>query len=121
VSGRFPLITDENITGPLVQGLRARGWDVVRTIEVFGQQSVDEPILIWAVEHGRALVTTDTDCLAIAHRWLREMRSFQMIFWPQQPYQHFRVGSFLKAFEDLALKQDPFAACVVHLHIDALS
>jgi hypothetical protein len=55
VSGRFPLITDENITGPLVQGLRARGWDVVRTIEVFGQRSVDEPILIWAVEHGRAV------------------------------------------------------------------
>lgn len=49
------------------------------------------------------------------------MRSLQMIFWPQQPYQHFRVGSFLKAFEDLALKEEPLAACVVHLHIDALS
>jgi hypothetical protein len=121
VPGRFPLITDENITGPLVQGLRERGWDIVRTIDVFGEHSADEPLLIWAVEHGRALVTTDADCLAIAHRWLREMRSFQMIFWPQQAYQHVRVGSFLKAFEDLALKDDFFAACVVHLHIDALS
>ena len=28
--GRFPLITDENISGPLVQGLRSSSWDVVR-------------------------------------------------------------------------------------------
>jgi hypothetical protein len=49
------------------------------------------------------------------------MRSFRMIFWPSQAYQHFRVGSFIKAFEDLARKEDPFAACVVHLGIDDLT
>lgn len=77
--GRFPLLTDENITGPLIQGLRDKGWDVVRTIDVFGERSVDEPLMIWSVEHGRVLVTTDTDCLAIAHRWLQELRSFRKI------------------------------------------
>jgi hypothetical protein len=117
VPGRFPLITDENITGPLIQGLRDKGWDVVRTIDVFGERSVDQPLMIWSVEHGRVLVTTDTDCLAIAHRWLQELRSFRMIFWPQQSYQRVRVGPFLQAFEDLAQREDPFAACVVHLHI----
>ncbi|PYQ42832.1 MAG: hypothetical protein DMF77_11640 [Acidobacteria bacterium] len=60
---------------------------------MIGEHSVDESLLIRAVEHGRVLVTTDTDFLAIAHRWLREMRSFQMIFWPQQAYQNVRVGS----------------------------
>src|SRR5262249_3015732 len=105
------------IAGPLIQGLRDKGWDVVRTIDVFGERSVDEPILIWAVEQGRALVTTDTDCLEIGHRWLQELRSFRMIFWPQQPYQHVRVGTFLQAFAELAQREDPFAACVVHLQI----
>ena len=119
--GRFPLITDENVTGPLVAGLRDKGWDVVRAIDVFGERSVDEALLIWAVDHGRVLVTTDADCLAIAHRWLREMRSFQMIFWPQQAQQHARVGSFLKAFAELAEKEDHFAAFVVHLRVDPAS
>jgi hypothetical protein len=117
VPGRFPLITDENIAGPLVQGLRSSGWDVVRTVDVVGEHSADEPLMIWSVEHARVLVTSDTDCLAIAHRWLHEMRSFRMIFWPQETYQHVRVGSFLRAFEDLARREDPFAACVVHLEI----
>ena len=42
--GRFPIHTDENVQGPVIEGLRARGWDVVLTIDAFGQRSVDEPV-----------------------------------------------------------------------------
>ena len=35
MSGRFPLLTDENVPGPLVEGLRSRGWDVALTVELF--------------------------------------------------------------------------------------
>lgn len=35
--GRFPLFTDENIDGPLIQALRQQGWDLVRAIEVYAQ------------------------------------------------------------------------------------
>jgi hypothetical protein len=42
VPGRFRLLSDENIPGPLIEALKQRGWDVVRTIDVFGQRSVDD-------------------------------------------------------------------------------
>jgi hypothetical protein len=53
VSGRFPLLTDENVPGPIVEGLRSRGWDVTLTVELFGQQSVDENLFEYAVQQGR--------------------------------------------------------------------
>jgi hypothetical protein len=44
VPGRFRLLTDENIPGPLIDALRRGGWDVVRVIDVFGERSVDESV-----------------------------------------------------------------------------
>lgn len=116
--GRFPLLTDENIPGPLVEGLRSRGWDVVLTIEVFGQQSVDDTIFEHAVRDGRVLVSTDTDCLITASDWLDEGRAFRLIYWHQGQHQHVRVGRFLEAFEALAAKPDAFAGCVEYLQVE---
>ena len=33
MAGRFPLLTDENVQGPLIDGLKARNWDVVLTVD----------------------------------------------------------------------------------------
>ena len=78
--GRFPLVTDENIPGPLIEGLKVRGWDVALIIDVFGQRSVDERVFTHAAEQGRVLLTTDIDCLVIASRWLDEGRPFRLIY-----------------------------------------
>jgi hypothetical protein len=118
VLGRYPLLTDENVPGPVIEGLRSRGWDVVLTVDVFGQQSVDETLFEYAVQEGRVLVSTDTDCLATASDWLDEGRTFRLIYWHQGRHQHVRVGSFLAAFEALAAKQDAFAGCVEYLQIE---
>src|SRR5262249_14169612 len=118
VSGRFPLLTDENISGPVIEGLRARGWDVVRTIDVFGERSVDEVIFAYAVEKGRVLASSDTDCLAIGQRWLEQGRAFRMVYWHQGRHQGVRVSAFLDAFDALAAEPNAFAACIEYLKID---
>jgi hypothetical protein len=32
----FPLFTDENVDGPIIEGLRLRGWDVQHATEELG-------------------------------------------------------------------------------------
>ncbi len=113
--GRFPLLTDENIPGPLIEGLIRAGWDVVRVIEVFGQHSIDARLFEHAVGQGRVLVSTDTDCLVIASHWLTELRPFRLVYWHQGSHQHTAVARFLEAFEDLAENPDAFAACIEYL------
>jgi hypothetical protein len=113
----FRLRTDDCVHGPLVDGLTRREWDLLRVVDVFGQESIDEPIMAWAVEHDRVIVSTDTDCLAIGRRWLDQGRPFRLIFWPQLPYQRVAVGPFLAAFDALAAKENAFAACIEYLDI----
>lgn len=38
MAGRFPLYTDADVNGPVVQALVDRGWDVVRAIDALAQQ-----------------------------------------------------------------------------------
>lgn len=112
---RFPLLTDENIDGPVVEGLRQRGWDLASVHEVFGQRSVDETIFAHAAEQGRVLVSTDKDCLRIARRWAEAIRPFRMVYWDQFEHQRVHVPHFLAAFEALAERPDAFAAWLEYL------
>jgi isoquinoline 1-oxidoreductase subunit beta len=66
VAGHFPLLTDENVPGPLIEGLKARGWNVLRVVDVFGERSVDPEVFAHAAERGLVLASTDRDCLVIA-------------------------------------------------------
>ena len=115
---RFPLLTDENVQGPLIHGLRTGGWDVLRTVDVFGERSVDDEIFSYSVEKRRALVSTDHDCLMIGSRWLKEDRSFRLIYWHQGRHQRVRVSAFLDAFDTLAAKENSFEACIEYLKIE---
>lgn len=51
--GRFALFTDENVDGPLIKALSARGWDVVRAVDVFGERTDDDVLFSYAAEHRR--------------------------------------------------------------------
>jgi predicted nuclease of predicted toxin-antitoxin system len=116
VPGRFPLLTDENVPGPVVDALRSAGWDVLQAREVFGEQTNDEFLIEQAARQGRVLVSTDQDHLEIAHRWLRAAKPFRMVWWRQGPYQHVRPGVFVEAFEALAAQpDDPFRYPICHL------
>jgi predicted nuclease of predicted toxin-antitoxin system len=119
VAGGFRILTDENIAGPVAAGLAARGWDVVRAIDVFGERSDDDAVFEWAVRNDRVLVTTDADLLATAQRWLAAGRLFRIVYWHPGRHQRVRTGAFVDSFEALARKKDAFAAGIEYLRLRA--
>ena len=104
----FPLFTDNHVRQQIVVGLRSRGWDVLRAIDVFVEGTDDEVLFAYAAEHGRVFVSSDELAQQIPKRWLREGRSFRgMVCWPQKHHQRMTDGGFIAALEDLA--GDPLA------------
>jgi hypothetical protein len=77
VAGRFPLFTDENVDGPIIRGLRQRGWDVQHATEEFGEKTKDIPLLEYATSLERVMVSTDKHLLHLAKQWIKEGRSFR--------------------------------------------
>ena len=77
----LPLLTDNHVRQPIIKALRARGWDVVRAVDILGEENDDEELLAWAAANGRVFVTSDDGIHAAAHKWLREGRAFRMIYW----------------------------------------
>jgi hypothetical protein len=53
VAGTLPLLTDNHIRKPIVKGLRERGWDIVRTVEVFRENEDDDVLFAWAAKENR--------------------------------------------------------------------
>jgi len=41
LAGRFPLYTDNDVHGDLVKAFRRAGWDVVRGVDTFPENTLD--------------------------------------------------------------------------------
>ncbi len=108
MSGRFPLFTDENISGHLIKALVSHGWDVQRAVDVFGERTDDERLFAHAAERGRAFVTCDRPAEALAIRWLQEGRVFRGMI--RCPSEGMAVGELVAAFEDLTETENPFGS-----------
>lgn len=117
MAGRFPLYTDADIDGPVVEALRRAGWDVLRAIEAYPQKTPDQIHFEHAAKQGRVFVTNDRRIeKEIARPWFEAGRPFRMICWPRSHYDRMSPGNFVKAFEELAEKDDPFPPyAVIHL------
>ena len=110
MAGRFPLYTDADIQGPVIEALKKAGWDVVRAIEAFPAKTKDPVHFQRAVELGRVLVTNDDGQRQRARAWYEEGRAFPgVIWWPQVDYEGRTPGDFLRAFEALAQQEGPFS------------
>lgn len=121
MAGKFPLYTDADIRGSLVKGLRRRGWDVVRAVEMFPEGTEDEVHFARAAELGRVFVMNDRPLKRIVNRWLQEGRRFTgVVTWLQVHNRRMSDGDLLRKFEDLAAKDVPFdpAYPVVHFKPD---
>lgn len=105
----FPLFADNQIRQPIVDALRQAGWDVVRAVDLFGERNNDEVIFRHAAGQGRVFLTNDKGIHAIAHRWLREGRSFRMVYWWAEHRRRMSDGDVGEAIERLAAKADAFA------------
>jgi predicted nuclease of predicted toxin-antitoxin system len=117
VAGRFPLYTDENIDGPIIRGLRLRGWDVLHAAEELGERTKDPPLFEHVASVGRVLVSTDKDMLPMATTWLAEGRPFRLIWWDQKETQRILVSVVLDAFEAIAAKDYAFASSIEYLQL----
>lgn len=96
----FAVYADENVYGPVLVGLRRRGWDVLRAVDVRPGERDDEAHLIEAATRGRVLVTNDADLLGIARRWMTQGRSFPgLVYWSQDKYGTSNVGDVIEKLE----------------------
>jgi hypothetical protein len=73
------LLTDEDVHGDIIDGLRRRqsGVDLVRVQDVGPSHTPDAAILEWAAQQGRVVVSVDKKTLAIA-AWDRVARGLPM-------------------------------------------
>ena len=98
----------------MIKALIARGWDVVRAVDVFGERTDDDVLFAYAAEQGRVLVTEDRPAEAVAIRWLREGRAFRGMI--RCTSSKASVGELVAAFETLAEAEAPFGGYpIVHL------
>jgi len=112
VAGRFPLYTDADIHGPLIDALVRAGWDVARAVERYPEAERDETHFQCAARENRVLVSNDPDQLVIALDWIASRRPFRgLIRWEKtREGRRMPVGRFVDAFEELAGRPgDPFA------------
>lgn len=81
---RFPLYTDADIHGPVVEALKQAGWDVLRAIDALPEGTKDPIHFERAAQENRVLLTNDRRMEPIAHAWLAEGRAFRgLICWPR--------------------------------------
>ena len=113
----YPLLTDENVDGPVIEGLRNRGWDVMHAREEFGERTTDTPLLEYAVKTGRVMASADQDLLITGTEWARENRPFRLIWWAQDRAQRLPVYVILDAFDELASRPNPFASPIAFLKL----
>jgi hypothetical protein len=105
----FPLFTDNHVRQQVIKALRARGWDLVRAVDVFGERNDDADLLAWAAHEGRVFLTSDDAIHVIAHDWLRGGRSFRMVYQWAEHRRWMSDGDLVRALERLAARPDAFA------------
>ena len=105
----LPLLVDNHVRGQTIKALRSRGWDIVRAVDVFGEGNDDEQLLEYAAREGRVFVTSDDGIHAHAHQWLREGRSFRMVYMWAEHRRRMSDGEVTDALERLAADLNAFA------------
>jgi hypothetical protein len=100
---------DEHVVFGLVQALRLRGMDIVRAQDRGREQADDADLLGEALADGRAMLTNDTDFLALAaERATRQERFAPIFFWPQQRRS---IGQLVQSIIREASRHDYNSAC----------
>jgi hypothetical protein len=111
----LPLLTDNHVRQPIIKALRTRGWDVVRAVDILGEENDDEALLAWAAANGRVFVTSDDGIHATAHKWLREGRAFRMIYWWAEHRRRMSDGEVVQALERLVARAGAFTYAIEYI------
>lgn len=95
--------------------LRARGWTVVRAVDVFPERTKDDVLFEHAAQEGLVFVTSDEGVHAIAHGWLSQGRPFRMVFWKFAHHARMSDGDFVAALEEVANRPDAFRYSIEYI------
>ncbi len=116
MAGRFPLFTDAHIQQSIIEGLKRRGWDVERSIDLFPERTKDDALLDYVVASGRVFVTNDPGVIETVNDWPADGRSIRgMVFWKQLLYYEMSAGDFIRAFEAFAKEDKPFRVLIRYI------
>jgi hypothetical protein len=106
----FPLYTDADIHGPLVDALVLRGWDVLRAIDAYPEGTDDPTHFARAIQEGRVLVSNDLDQLLAATGRAERAEPFPgLIYWKKEHQRSMTVSDFVAAFDEIAVEGAPFS------------
>lgn len=113
MAGRFGLLTDIHLPKALRAALVARGWHVVRVVDVLAQETLDDDILEYGAKEGLVFVTSDERAAGTAWKRVEKGRPYAgMIVWSEERRRQMSVGDLVIFHEELAQEKDPFAAGV---------
>ena len=119
MANRFPLYTDEDVHGDVVELLLKRGWDLVRAVDRFPQGTDDSIHFERAAEERRVLVTNDQPSIEEAKRGLLEGKSFTgVVTWPRKHYARMSIGEIVDKIEALTYEEDPFVYPIRYIRPD---
>ena len=100
---------DVHVPFPIVQGLRARGMDVVTAQERSQRQADDDALLSQALREQRVMLTCDHDFLRLATSLPAQGQQFAPIyFWPQSGRS---IGEMIRRILREANQSDYDSAC----------
>ena len=112
MAGRFKLIFDEHWSKAHIKAAREAGWEVVRVVDVLGQETKDPGIMAFCEEHGCAWVTCDKRAQAQATQWINSGKMLPGVIIGVERRKRITPGRFLRFLEELAAEEAPFAGII---------
>lgn len=80
--------TDEHIPKATVQGIRRKGYIVIRSEDVGMKSATDEELLIYATDHDYTLLSMDDDVTRLYKEWrMNERDHMGIVYAPMAKYK----------------------------------
>lgn len=112
MAGRFKLITDEHWSKAHVKAAREAGWEVVRVVDVLGQETKDLGIMAYCEKHGHVWVTSDKRAQAEITEWINSGKMLPGVILGVERRKRITPGRFVHFLEELAAEEAPFAGVI---------
>lgn len=110
MAGRFPIYTDADVKGSVVAALIRRGWDVLRGIDRFPEETPDLIHFQAAAAENRVLVSSDGDMRLIGDAGSERAVGFGAWFGGNpNSTTACRPETSFALFEELADLEEPFS------------
>ena len=90
------------------------------TTQLFAYAEIEDEartLLEYATSLERVMVSTDKHLLYLAKQWIKEGRSFRLIWWEQRRTQRILLPTVLDAFDEIAANENAFLYPIEYLRL----